>query len=166
MNFSTNNLCQFKNSKINIIEEEKNSLSHIDLDQNTYNFINKNSNVKSDKKTKLSHDKYSVEKIKIINENFTNKNAVNNIIIKENENNKYRDRELNSIDTLQEMVFSNEEIVRKTLPGLIITLILNNSETITEDFIVTNISPIMGDLRKPDGSRYKVFRVSFCISKS
>lgn len=158
MNFSTNNLCQFKNTKITIIEEEKNTLSRVELAQNTYNYINNNSNRKLNKDQKLLNDKNNVEKFTSFNGNFANINTVNNSVKKENENEKNLsiNREINSFETLQEMVFSNEEIVRKTLPGLIITLILNNSDNITEDFIMTNISPIMGDLRKPDGSRYKV----------
>jgi len=54
------------------------------------------------------------------------------------------------------LVYSNEDTVKRTLPGLIISILLKNNNLVTEESLINIISPIIGDLRKPDGSKYKV----------
>lgn len=64
--------------------------------------------------------------------------------------------EADEMEKLENLVANNLETIEKTLPGLIISLIIKNSHQIKEDFLHKFITPIIGNLRKPDGSKYKV----------
>ncbi len=151
MNFFTNYSCKLKKSKINIVSAEKNSISPNESSSNLLGYKTFKSYQKLKDKQKISNASDDVEINKIIKESLEEISQINNLL--KNDNHKNSD---NAITTLQDMVFANEDVVRKTLPGFIITLIIRNSDYISEDYIITSISPIMGDLRKPDGSRYKV----------
>jgi len=155
MKISSNNIQDFRKSKINNIEDEKNSIPHIELsvgspmdkiglELKTYHL---NSNIVVPNKNNTEIIKNNNYNTQIIwKENFSVKNE-EKLLLKDNEF---------SLEYLEELVFNNEETVRKTLPGLIISLLLKNSNSATEEFLINYISPIIGDLRKPDGSKYKV----------
>jgi hypothetical protein len=82
------------------------------------------------------------------------KNDITNFSLDKNSSNDFKIDY--SMNTLESLVCGNEETVEKTLPGIIISIILKNSYEVTEEFLINNISPIIGNLRKPDGSKYKV----------
>lgn len=121
---------------------------------------NKISNIKYEDYNNFSDDHENniifekCEKIENNLENFNFKNIIS-------ENAKEFTLQDFSFDTVEHLILGNEELIEKTLPGLIISLIIKNSYQIKEEFLMNYISPIIGNLRKPDGSKYKAIKIFY-----
>lgn len=148
MKISTNNSRDFKkNSITDIIEEQNNSICHIEIPEEPFGYPEKI----GFKNTKIFEEIKTNPKT---NENISNLNLIFSVELNEIDVSKKKQTDL--FITLKELVFKNEDTVKKTLPGLIISIMIKNNNFVTEDSLIDIISPIMGDLRKPDGSKYKV----------
>lgn len=153
MKISTHNSRNFKkNQKSDSIEEEKNNMSNKDSAAaanpftTIFNFNKNSNNLNSETKNNSESKERSMSSLIEISVKLEeSENAVVN-----------KDAFFSSLKSLKELVNGNEDTVKKTLPGLIISLLLRNKNFATEDFLINFISPIIGDLRKPDGSKYKV----------
>jgi len=153
MKISTNNLSDFKENTITkIIEEQKSSKCYIEIppvaaNANRNKFDLKKLNI-SQTKTNFESDTHrSIDRL--INSQDLNEEKSETENEKENAN-------AFSMKSLKKLVNENEETVKNTLPGLIISLVLKNKYSVNEDFLINCISPIIGNLRKPDGSKYRV----------
>lgn len=134
-----------------------NILSEKILKTGLNNSDNKISNIKYEDYNNFSDDHENniiFEKCEKIENNLENLNFKN--IISENAA-EFTLQDF-SFDTVEHLILGNEELIEKTLPGLIISLIIKNSYQIKEEFLMNYISPIIGNLRKPDGSKYKVIK--------
>ena len=106
-------------------------------------------NLNSNKNDNDNNENYNLIQINNNNNNFMLNEILNSNEIEQKEN---------SLESLNKLVHLNEATVEKTLPGLIISLILKNEQEIKEEFLINCVSPIIGNLRKPDGSKYKVIK--------
>ena len=89
--------------------------------------------------------------------NLNSKNfIINNIDYDDTENlkiNEEGDIEENHIEEIRKNLHNCEN----TLPGYMISVMLKKGHPISEDLLLDVILPKINDLRKPDGSKYKVF---------
>lgn len=55
---------------------------------------------------------------------------------------------------IEKLISENRLIIENTLPGLVISLIIKNNYQIKEDYLIAHISPMVENLKRPDGAKY------------